>query len=195
MKTVYVVYLSLCEDGNVIFSDPFTSFNSAKQNIDIFLKEQAENLGKKIINMTKEEFAKLKLEKTPDDCIYIRKKNSTTTLYHRVTSPGRFYNSYIIERYARTGIAEFDLSTKEEKKEVVKNTGVENLSHGVHVTFISELKDALIKRRHSYNFENLEKKEKGQNPFVTSLVERKITLRHITPPLPRKINIDSSSEF
>lgn len=185
MDRVYIIYLSLSEEGDVLFSTPFSSFNLAKENVITFLENHASELGKDISFLSKEEFAKLKLEKTPEDRFYVRKKNSSGTIYKRVTAIGRIFNSYSIEKYGKLGIAEFDFSEKE-KTETVQNTSVENLSHGVHVTFISELKDILSKRKEPSPI-HVEKPEKKESPFIMSLIERKQTLRHITPPPPRKI--------
>ena len=204
MTRFYVIYLSLMGDGNVLFSSLYSSFNKAKENIDSFLKDYGEKRSKKVITISKEELEALKLNKKPDDCIYVRRKNSEASLYFRNTLHGTFYNSYSIERYGKVGISEFslpfikDLEKFEEELEEFEETktdeGVENLSHGVHVTFISELKNVLAKRK----FLNPEiKKEvvKEVNPFILSLIEQKTRLTHITPPLPRRIILDDSDSF
>ena len=191
MKTFYVIYLNLREDGNVIFSSPFSSFNSAKDNIENFLNDYSSKMGKKLISISKDELEKLKNSKNFEDCLYVRKKNSEATIYYRNVLTGYFRNTYLLSRYGNIGINEFNIPTEdnntsllEAKKEMKKET-VEKKSHGVHVTFISELKNALSKRNSSV----VEMKEKVEviNPFILSLIERKNTLKNITPPPERKI--------
>lgn len=189
MNRFYVIYFSLRDDGNVVFSTPYTSFTKAKENIDSFLNDYAEKRSKKTVFLTKDELEKLKLEKKPEDSFFVRKKNSDATVYSRNTLTGTFYNSYTIERYGKIGINEFNISPEVEQKVVVKEETIEKKSHGVHVNFISELKNTLSKRLPVKEI-TIASKEKEDNPFVSSLVEGKKTLRHITPPPPRKFIFD-----
>ena len=192
MKLFYIIYLSIKEDGNVIFSSPYSSFNSAKQNIESFLNEYAEKRGKKVIYKTKDEFEKLKLVKRPDDVFYVRKKNSEAVIYYRQTVTGTFYNSFIVEKYGRIGINEFSCD-EETPNHVIQNEVViqkkeekETMAHGMHVTFISELKNALNKRKDKEPEFSITPKF-IDNPFLDSLVERKNSLKIITPPPERKL--------
>jgi hypothetical protein len=197
MKTFYIVYLNLREDGNVIFSSPFSSFNNAKENIETFLNDYAGKIGKKCIFISKEDLEKYKNSKTLEDCLYVRKKNSEATIYCRNVLTGYFRNTHLLCRYGNIGINEINIpdcvpnnkvSFVEQKKEEVKKETVEKMSHGVHVTFISELKNALINRRNNIdNVVKVEEKGKAVNPFVTSLIERKESLKNITPPPERKL--------
>lgn len=201
MKRFYVIYLSLREDGNVLFSSFFSSFNDAKGNIDYFLKDYLDKRGKSFKIISKEDFEKVKLEKIPEDCIFVRRKNSEATLYYRSTVTGTFYNSYTIERFGKIGINEFSYSeeTIKDKEQTFsannkKIDGIEKLSHGVHVNLMSELKSILtkrVKKEENIDTKNSlikeDKKEIVTSEFVHSLIQRKNTLRNITPPPPRKL--------
>lgn len=189
MNRFYVIYLCLRDDGNVIFSSPYPSFTKAKENIDSFLNEYADKRSKKVVFLSKDEMEILKTNKKPEDSLFVRKKNSDATVYFRNTLTGTFYNSYSIERYGKVGINEFNISPEVENKKVEKEEGVEKLSHGVHVTFISELKNALSKKLPNKEIK-IQPKDKEISPFVTSLVEGKKTLRNVTPPPPRKLVFD-----
>lgn len=192
MKTFYVIYLNLREDGNVIFSSPFFSFNNAKDNIENFLNDYSTKMGKKLIFVSKDEYETLKNSKNIEDCLYVRKKNSEAIIYYRNVLTGYFRNTYLLSRYGNIGINEFNIphqdnssfNLQESKKEIKKET-VEKKSHGVHVTFISELKNVLSKRNNPL----VETKQKSEilNPFVLSLIERKNSLKNITPPPERKL--------
>ena len=197
MKAFYVIYLSVKEDATVVFSPIFSSFNKAKENIDIFLKDYAEKRGKSISFLSKEELEKLKLNKKPDDCFYIRKKTTEATVYFRNTLHGTWYNSFSIDRYGKLGINEFNIeyavstTVTEYKKEEIKKETVEKMSHGAHVNFISELKDVISKRKNltqSVLEENSKRQlERKENTFITSLIEKKKLLKNITPPPERKL--------
>jgi hypothetical protein len=195
MKTLYVIYLSLVEDGNVIFSSPFSTFNSAKDNIEIFLNDYGQKIGKKCVSVSKEELEKLKVDKMLEDCFYVRRKNSEATIYYRNVLAGYFRNTFLLNRYGKIGINEFSIpstvnhsftSLIEHRQEEVKKEAVEKMSHGVHVTFISELKNVLLNRKNNIA-EEIEKKPITVNPFVSSLIEGKSRLRNITPPPERKL--------
>ena len=80
-----------------------------------------------------------------------------------------------------------------ENKEIEKEEGVEKFSHGLHVTFISELKNILSKRLPNSNIQ-IQKKEKEDDPFLNSLIDGKNTLRNITPPPPRKIMLNDVND-
>ena len=194
MKRFYVIYLALLDDGNVLFSDPFPTFNHARDSISTFLNEHGKQICKKVVDVSKDDFAQLKKVKQPEDCIYVRKNSS---LYYRKTHPGTIYNSYSIERYGKVGVTEFNISENDNLvvEESKKVESVEKLSHGVHVTFISELKDTLNRRTpRSCTFKK-PPPPKRSNPFIRSLVEGKTRLKNVTPPLPRRIVIDESGEF
>ena len=60
------------------------------------------------------------------------------------------------------------------------------MAHGMHVTFISELKNALNKRKDKEPEFSITPKF-IDNPFLDSLVERKNSLKIITPPPERKL--------
>lgn len=189
MNRFYVIYLCLRDDGNVVFSSPYSSFTKAKENIDSFLEDYAEKRSKRVVSISKDELETLKLNKKPEDHFFVRKKNSDATVYSRNTLTGTFYNSYSIVRYGKIGINEFNVAPEVVKKNIKKEEGVEKLSHGVHVTFISELKNALSKKLPNKEI-NIQPKEKEVSPFMTSLVEGKKTLRNVTPPPPRKLIFD-----
>ena len=187
MKNFYVISLSLKEDGDVLFSPAYLTFNEAKKNIENFLDDFSTKRGKKLVFLSKDEMEKLKLQKRPDDNIYVRKRTSEATLYHRNTLLGYISNSYSIEKLGKLSVNEFVVNSVESvcKEESVKSAGVEKLSHGVHVNLISELKSVLSSRQDKTI--QIEKKEKGEDPFILALRSRKETLKNITPPPPRKV--------
>ena len=191
MLQKYIIYFSLKESCDVYFSPMYSSFNIAREQIDDFLENYAKKRGKKLINVTKEELEKLKLTKKPENCFYVRRKNSETIVYHVNISEGTFYNSYSIEKFGKVNINEFLFQQKEESipEEKVTELYVTNHERGAHVSFLSELKDVINKRENKkVNFDLTNKNEKQDTPFVLSLKEGKQKLRKITPPLPRKIN-------
>ena len=99
---MFFIYLTSLETGDVIFSKPFNSFTGAKAYMNEFLSTTYTNLK----YVTKEELDKIKIEKCPEDLKYARKKDSHATIYIRVTSTGRIYNTYTIEKFARVNIGE-----------------------------------------------------------------------------------------
>jgi len=190
MLQKYIIYFSLKESCDVYFSPMYSSFNNARERIDDFLENYAKKRGKKLINVTKEELEKLKLTKKPENCFYVRRKNSEAIVYHVNISEGTFYNSYSIEKFGKVNINEFLFQQKEETipEEKVTELYVTNHERGAHVSFLSELKDVINKRENkNLNFDLTNKNEKQDTPFVLSLKEGKQKLRKITPPLPRKI--------
>lgn len=204
MKSFCVIYLSL-KDGTVMFSQPYNSFTKAKENIDNFISSFAEKQGKKMVSLSKEQLEKIKQNKTPDDAIFVRKKISEATLYYRLTYPGRFYDTYSVEKLGMLGINEFSIASNfqdnsEEIKEIVeremKSETVEKMSHGIHGNLILELKKAVLKRQGLNKTVEIKKHEdviSPQSVFISSLVERKDTLKHVpaplTPPVSRLFDI------
>lgn len=186
MLRKYVIYFGLKETCDVYFSSMYSSFNEAKNNIDNFLENYAKKRGKKIINVSKEELEKIKLNKRPEDCFYVRRKNSEAIIYYVNILSGTFYNSYYIEKYGKVNINEFTLSEKgpiDEQKTVESH--VTNYERGTHVSFVSELKSVLQNRQKNFEIEIL-KKEQEENPFILSLSNGKSSLRNVTPPIIKK---------
>jgi len=180
MLQKYIIYFSLKESCDVYFSPMYSSFNNARERIDDFLENYAKKRGKKLINVTKEELEKLKLTKKPENCFYVRRKNSEAIVYHVNISEGTFYNSYSIEKFGKVNINEFLFQQKEETipEEKVTELYVTNHERGAHVSFLSELKDVINKRENkNLNFDLTNKNEKQDTPFVLSLKEGKQKLR------------------
>ena len=192
MLQKYIIYFSLRESCDVYFSQMYSTFNSAKENIDVFLENYAEKRGKKIIITSKEELESLKLSKKCEDCFYVRRKNSEAIVYNVNVSQGTFYNSYSIEKYGKVNINEFIFYQNKEEvipEEKVADLYVTNHERGTHVSFLSELKDVINKReKKEVTFEIGEslKKEKTDSDFIKSLKEGKKSLRNIIPPVTRK---------
>ena len=185
----YVIYFCVKNSCDVEFGIPHMQYSSAKEGIDDFLSKYAEKRGKKLKYVGKEEFEKIKLLKRPEDCFYIRKKNSEAVVYNVNISIGTIYNSYSIEKYGKIGIAEFPcqnnvvLSAKspECNEEIkIKDMHVTNYERGAHVSFVTELKSVLSKRTPSQNVE-IEKKEVSpcSNDFISSLIEGKKKLKTV----------------
>lgn len=193
MKSFYVVYLTT--DKDVIFSQPYSSFTVAKENIETFLNSTLNT--KKVTIVSKDDLEKIKANKLPEDLFYVRKKISQATVYFRNTLTGRIYNSYSIEKYAKLNIQEFNVAeTPVEPIYERKKETIEKMSHGGHVAFISELKDKVNKfqQRSVPSIDNLGSNNcvkqlsvSKANLFVESLIQRKQTLKNITPPPPRKL--------
>jgi len=182
MLRKYAIYLSLKETCDVYFSSTYSSFNEAKNHIDSFLENYAKKRGKKTIMVSKEELEKLKHQKTFEDCLYIRRKNSEAVVYYVNILEGRFYNSYSIEKFGKVGVNEFTFSqdtnlTIDEEK--TADLHVTNYERGTHVSFVSELKNVLNNRK-NITFEILKEEKKEDNPFISSLVEGKGKLKNIT---------------
>jgi hypothetical protein len=228
MLQKYIIYFTIKETCDVYFSQPYSTFNKAKDNIDKFLEDHAKNRGKKVINLSKEELEKLKLSKKPEDCFYVRRKNSEAIVYNIVTSYGTFYNSYSVEKFGKINITEIlfkkenvcngksdkneDKSEDNEDKEEnfipedkIADLHVTNYERGAHVSFVSELKNVLNSRKLKdikIKPENDTKEEKEkdiknnkESPFIASLIEGKIKLRNITPPIPKKHLMFNESKY
>ena len=190
MLQKYIIYFSLKESCDVYFSPMYSSFNKAKQEIDNFLKDFAKKRGKKVIIVSKDELEKLKVSKKPEDCFYVRRKNSQAVVYNVNISQGAFYNSYSIEKYGKINVNEFIFQTNKEEKviseEKIADLYVTNQERGTHISFLSELKDVINKReKKEVNF-HIEPKEKDESKFILSLKEGKKTLRNVSSPVIRK---------
>ena len=186
MLQKYIIYFSLKDTCDVIFSPMFSSFNSAKEGIKNFIHTYAEDRGKKLVMVSKEELEKLKTTKKPEDCIYIRKKNSQAVVYGVCVCEGRIYNSYSIEKLGKVGITEF-MFPVEQKAEInetkLYDAHVTNYERGTHVSFLSELKNVLTSREEKEFVEVSTEKEVEENPFILSLVAGKKTLRNVGSPV------------
>jgi len=186
MLQKYIIYFTLKDTCDVIFSPMFSSFNSAKDGIKNFIHTYAEDRGKKVIMISKEELEKLKMSKKPEDCIYIRKKNSQAIVYGVNISEGRIYNSYSLEKLGKVGINEF-MFPVEQKAEInetkLYDAHVTNYERGTHVSFLSELKNVLTKREEKEFVEVSTEKEFGENPFISSLIAGKKTLKNVGSPV------------
>ena len=190
MLQKYIIYFSLRESCDVHFSQMFSSFNMAKQNIDSFLEDFAKKRGKKVVNVSKEELEKMKTCKKPEDCFYVRRKNSEAIVYKVNISQGTFYNSYYLEKYGKLNINEFIFHQKEEviPQEKITELYVTNQERGAHISFLSELKDVINKRENKqvkFQIDNVVK-EKTDTEFILSLKEGKKNLKNVTPPVIRK---------
>jgi hypothetical protein len=169
----FALYLSTREDGNVIFhNELFSSFNVAKKEMDNFLLEITKKRSKKVIEIEKEEFEKLKISGKIEDAFYIRKKNSQILIYSRGILPGRIYNSYGLNKFGKIGINEFLIQTELETQKCVEESKITNLhvtnhERGNHVSLVSELKEVLARRE----ARKIPVKITSQFTFDTSFVE------------------------
>lgn len=190
MLQKYVIYFSLKDTCDVTFSPMFSSFNSAKESIKTFVDKYANDRGKKTIVVSKEELEKLKSVKIPEDCLYVRRKNSEAIVYHVSVSTGRIYNSYSLEKLGKVGITEFIIPFQKDEPVInetkLYDTHVTNYERGTHVSFVSELKNVLLNRQKNKFSENINKKEKEQNPFILSLIEGKTKLKNVGSPVIQK---------
>jgi len=189
MLQKYIIYFSLKDTCDVIFSPIYSSFNSAKTGIKSFIDSYAQDRGKKTVLISKEELEKLKCSKKPEDCFYIRKKNSEAIVYHVVVSEGRIYNSYKIEKLGKVGITEMMIQVQE-KQEInetkLYDAHVTNYERGTHVSFLSELKNVLTNRSEKEFVEVSMDKECEENPFIISLLEGKKILKNVGSPIIKK---------
>jgi len=195
----FALYLITFQDGEVLFHDKlFSSFNTAKKKMDIFLEEFSKKRGKKTIEISKDDLEKLKSKK-PEDHFYIRKKKSEIIIYSRIILTGRIYNSYSIEKFGKIGINEFLIQNNEiknktneihdetnetnyetneindeindEKEYEISNLHITNHERGNHVLLISELKNVLNKRKDKNLSEIKIEKRNLDNSFNDSLKE------------------------
>ncbi len=200
MFNVYVVYLSL-NNEEVTFSQTYSSHNTAKDNIDTFLKKFYEDRSKKIefVNKEKLELLKKNVNKKSVD-VYIKKRRSYATIYDVVISPGRVYDSYSLEKKGHLGISEIcvgnpniekHIEVVQKTKELVPVSKVTNYEHGTHVHFISELKSLITKKYNERTKVKIPKtlfdNSKMEN-FISNLIAGKESLKHIT--LPSKLIIE-----
>jgi hypothetical protein len=188
MNRNYVIYFCMKETCDVEFSLPYNSFNSAKDKIDEFLSEFCKKRGKTVKFVSKDEFEKIRLLKRPDDCLYVRRKNSEAVVYNVNVLTGTFYNTYNIEKYGKVGISEFFTQLqgnmdKVETETKMKDIHVTNYERGAHVSFVNELKNALIARdKRDKNIEvsgvsNNILKSSEQQAFISSLINGKLKLK------------------
>jgi hypothetical protein len=181
----FALYLNIKEDGEVLFhNELFSSFNVAKEKMEEFLEEFAKKRGKKVVEITKEDFEKLKNSKKIEDVFYIRKKNSEIIIYSRGVLPGTFYNSYTLEKFGKISVNEFLISSDEEKEPKIEDFEIRNLhitnhERGTHVTLVSELKDVLSKRYNKNIPENIGTQTKIDTSFIESLIEGKEKLKTV----------------
>ena len=179
MQTRYIVYLSLKDSCEVEFSGLYNSYNSAKEEMNLFLNSCVEKRGGKMKLVLKEELEKLKLVKHPENCIYVKRKTSEAILYSVITSVGTFYNTYNISKFGKSGITEILISNEKEVVILEKNKGdkpkVDN-----EITFLTELKNILSKRESSsFSFPDFIKRDQNDGNFVSSLVEQKANLKKV----------------
>lgn len=179
MNSIFVIYLT--SNQETIFSKSYASFSQAKEDIDAFLKDFSDKQGKKLAYLSKAELEALKV---PEDIIYARKKTSQATLYHRITNPGRIYNTYTLEKLGKLEITEFHLSQEPEVEEVKKQETVENMSHGTHGNLLVELREKIsnLRLRHVRSAQKEEAKVINQSDFIDSLLSRKEKLNHVEVP-------------
>ena len=178
MNSIFVIYLSA--NGETSFSRTYASFSQAKEAIEPFLNEYREKLGKQLRYVSKSE---LEAIKTPEDLIYVRKKTSQATLYHRVTNPGRIYNTYSIEKLGKVNITEFNAPESPQPEVAKKQVTVENMSHGAHGNLLVELRQKIDKM----SLKRTEKKEVAvkkinSSDFIHAMMERKGKLNHVEVP-------------
>lgn len=185
MNRNYLIYFCMKETCDVEFSLPYNSFNSAKDGMENFLNEFSKKRGKNIKFVSKEEFEKIRSLKKPEDCFYVRKKNSEAVIYTVNVLQGTFYNSFYIEKYGKVSIGEFFTSIEnviinKEKNEKIKDMHVTNYERGAHVSFVTELKNVLGKRDNSSIIEvpaNIPKENVQHQAFISALMEGKKKLK------------------
>ena len=179
MQTKYIIYLSLKESCEVEFSSLYNSYNLAKEDMNSFLNSCIEKRGKKMKLVSKEELTKVKFVKHPEDCIYAKRKTSEAVLYSVNTIVGTFYNAYNIGKFGKSGITEILISNEKEVVILEKNKGDKPKSN-TRVTFLTELKNILDKREQvEITFPDILKREKGEDDFVSSLIDQKAHLKKV----------------
>lgn len=209
MLNQYVLYLTDRKSGDVILSKAYSSFGIAKENIDLFLKESAEKLGKKIQIVSKDVLGNIKADSKPADFLYAVKKENSVSLYHRVTSRGRIFNSFSIEKYGKIGINEFSIpvdsikphplqkisrvSLTKEDDVLPSSLTSSALNSNINFDLLKELKEKMSPREISSSSidEKLsaerssgEKKEKtSMEKFTEDLIDGKTKLKHVAPSL------------
>ncbi len=147
------------------------------------LENLASKNGKKILEISKEEFEKLKILGKYEDVFYVRRKSSEILIYSQNVIEGRIYNTYTLNKFGKIGINEFlvkgeNVSEKIEEVEI-RNLHVTNHERGNHVSLISELREVLAKKERK-NIDIVRKEFLiNKSSFIDSLVEGKKTLRHI----------------
>lgn len=181
----FALYLNIREDGNVLFhNELFSSFNVAKEQMENFLDNFAKKRGKKLVEISKQEFEKLKVSRKLEDVWYIRKKNSEIIIYSRNVLSGRFYDSHSIEKFGKVGINEFLVSLNDVKNEgknedfEIRNLHITNHERGNHVSLVSELKHVLA-RRERKNIPEIKSQIKFDTKFLEDLVEGKKKLKTV----------------
>ncbi len=194
MNTFYVIYMNL-KEGSVIFSELFPSFSQAKNNIDNFLLDYGQKLGKPLSFCSKDELEKLKLNKKIEEGFYVRKKDSNAIIYVRNTIAGTFYNTYVLEKHAHLGINEFILPLTNNPKKEIKDIHITNRERGSHVNVITELKTVLHKKNKEINrkkdmqedvnrYDNEPEIEQDKmSIFIRDLTEGKKKLKSVPKPI------------
>lgn len=197
MLQKFVIYFSLKESGDVLFSPIYSSFNHAKDSMNSFLEDYFKRMGKKVFFVTKEEFEK---NKKPENGFYVRKKNSEAVIYRSIVSVGTFYNTYSMEKYGKLGINEFlipkDNSDLVINNDKIKDLYVTNQERGTHISFLSELKNTIAKRENVNNIQiqKQEKKEKDRmDIFIDALLEGKNKLKTASSEISSEISSEALS--
>jgi hypothetical protein len=179
---MFVVYLSV--NSETTFSPSYPTFTQAKNAIEPFLDSYAKKMGKALKYVGKNELDGI------EDVIYVRKKTTQATLYHRVTHTGRIYNTYSIAKLGKLNVTEFTLEETEYQPEVQKKqVTVENMSHGVHGNLLAELREKIgdMRLRKTEAPTRTKQSVINSSNFIDALKSQKDVLNHVDPPVRKLI--------